>query len=104
MGVRDSVLLTGCVGNKEAVMWYLPGQGVGEWKNGPMWVVEGTEGALEKRFTLHDGEVDYGKFQPGDPPPFYDLHAPKYDRPMTDKETRLERSRLVLMLPYIVCV
>ena len=93
IGLRDSKLVKGCVGNIVAVMYYLPGQGVGEWQNGPKWVPEGTNGAVEKVCTLKDGDIDHGQFQPDDPPPFYELDAQRYDRPMTDTEKREERDR-----------
>ena len=93
IGLRDSKLVKGCVGNIAAVMYYLPGEGVGEWQNGPRWVPEGTDGAVTKVFTLKDGDVDHGRFQPDDPPPFYDLKAQRYDRPMTQREKREERAR-----------
>ena len=93
VGLRDSKLLPGCVGPHEALMWYLPGQGSGEWRGGPKWVIEGTVGAICKDFTLSVGDVDYARFQPDDPPPFYDLKAQRYDRDMTATEKQLERDR-----------
>ena len=68
-------------------MWYLPGH------DGPKWVCEGTTGSISREFTLKTGDVDYGRFQMNDPPPFYDLGAEKNDRPMTAREKSVEKQR-----------
>ena len=43
--------------------------------------------------TLKVGDVDYGRFKDDDPPPFYDLGAQRYDRPMNAAEKLAERQR-----------
>ena len=74
-------------------MWFLPRQGTGEWQGGPKWVTEGTAGAQAVDITLKVGDVDHGLFQRDDPPPFYDLQARRFDRPMTAREITSERKR-----------
>ena len=91
-GLRDSTMLEGCIGPHAAIVWFLPG-GHGEESK---WVSEGTAGAVAKVCTLTVGDVDYGKFQDDDAPPFYDLNAEKNDRPMTVKEKRKEVSRFII--------
>ena len=93
LGLRDSKLIPGCVGVFNAVMWYIPNRGVAEWEGGPKWVKEGTAGAVSKYCTLKVGDIDYAVFQPDDPPPFYELKAQRYDRPMTVSEKRAELAR-----------
>ena len=68
-GLRDSKIIEGCIGANPALMWYLPGQGTGEWRGGPKWVSEGTAGAVELDCKLKLGDIDYGFFQDDDPPP-----------------------------------
>lgn len=90
LGLRDSKIIDGCVGNHEATMWYIPGLGK---DGGPKWVSEGTPGSIAREFTLKVGDTDYGQFQMDDPPPFYDLDAEKSDRPMTVTEKAAELKR-----------
>ena len=92
-GLRDSKLVSGCIGPQPATMWFLPGKGVGEWADGPKWVSEGTPGAVSRECRLKVGDVDHGRFQPDDPPPFYELNAPRLDREMTREEKVVERSK-----------
>ena len=92
-GLRDSTLVDGCVGPNAATLWCIPGKGSGEWRDGPKWLQEEVPGAVLKTFTLAVGDVDYGRFCADDPPPFYDLKAQRYDRPMTATEKNAERSR-----------
>ena len=58
-----------------------------------MWVPEGIAGAQTVDITLKVGDIDHGLFQPDDPPPFYDLQARRFDRPMTAREIASERTR-----------
>ena len=94
-GLRDSKIIEGCIGDHPALMWYLPGQGTGEWRGGPKWVPEGTKRAVARDCKLKVGEIDYGRFKDDDPPPFYELNAQRYDRPMTRAEIIVERQRFV---------
>lgn len=89
VGLRDSKLIDGCVGTNDAIMWYLPGHEHGDCT----WVTEGTTGAIAHNFTLKTGDIDYGRFQIDDPPPFYELSAEKHDRAMTHKEKAVELAR-----------
>lgn len=93
IGVRDSEIIDGCIGKMPAVLWYLPGEGTGEWEDGPKWVPVGTKNAVCKVFTLKVGDIDHRVFQENDPPPFYDLDAPRRDRPMTRAEKTAEQQR-----------
>ena len=77
-------------------MWYLPGKGTGEWRGGPKWVPEGTDGAVQLDMKLKVEDIDYGRFKDDDPPPFYDLNAQRVDRPMTASEITVERERFVV--------
>ena len=52
-----------------------------------------TAGSVVKDCTLKVGDFDYAVFQPNDPPPFYELKAQRYDRPMTVSEKRSELVR-----------
>ena len=109
LGLRDSKLVDGCVGPNPAMMWYLPCESVDE---GVKWVSKGTEGAVGHDCTLKTGDVDYGRFQKDDPPPFYDLDAQKYDRVMTAAEKAVEMGRSVhiarpihfTIIIYVVCM
>ena len=91
-GLRDSTMLEGCIGSHAAIMWFLTGRR----GRGPTWVSEGTPDAVAKVCTLTVGDVDYAKFQDDDPPPFYDLNAEKYDRPMTVEEKTQEVNRCII--------
>ena len=100
-GLRDSTIVEGCVGNNSAILWYLPGRGTGEWEGGPKWLENEKAGAVMRVCTLKVGDVDYGKFRDDDPPPFYDLGAQRYDRPMTALEKIAERARYLYII-YIL--
>ena len=95
-GLRDSTIVEGCVGNKTAILWYLPGRGTGEWEGGPKWLANEQSGAVMKVCTLKVGDVDFSKFRDDDPPPFYDIEAQRYDRPMSERKKISERIRYLL--------
>ena len=97
-GLRDSRLVEGCVGPNSAVLWYFDGKGTGEWEGGPEWLEEEKPGASMRVCTLKVGDVDYGRFKDGDPPPFYDLGAQRYDRPMNAAEKFAERQRYLTFI------
>jgi len=76
-----------------AKMYYMHRKGRGEWKNGPKWVKSRCSGARERDMSLKPGdEINY-VFGPNDPPPWYDLDAPRFSRPRTDKENVQETNR-----------
>ena len=102
-GLRDSVLVEGCIGPNVAIMWYLPGQGTGEWEGGPRWVLEGTAGSVAFDCSLKVGDIDTGKFRDTDPPPFYDLQAQRFDRDMTAIEVIAERARSNPVIATTTC-
>ena len=74
-------------------MYYVPRKGRGQWKNGPKWVKERCAGAREKDMSLKPGQEISGVFGPNDPPPWYDLDAPRYPRARTDEENLKETNR-----------
>ena len=78
--VRDSVIISGCIGDRPAKMY----------KKGGVWVSRGTRGAIEVDCRLKDGDTDVGIFPVGCPPPFYDLNACRKTRPMTAAEKQVE--------------
>ena len=95
-GLRDSVMIEGCIGDESSCLWYIPNAGTGEWAGGPLWLRTEKPGAKKMDCRLHVGDTDHGRFQPDDPPPFYQLDAPRYDRDMTNTEKRVERERRVV--------
>ena len=72
---------------------YTPRKGRGEWKNGPKWVKSRCPGARERDMSLKPGDEISYVFGPNDPPPWYDLDAPRFARPRTDKENVQETNR-----------
>ena len=80
--LRKSTVLTGSLGHFHvpAKMFYIPKQGKGQWQDGPKWVSKPCKGARELDLSLKPDDVIHNVFQHNDPPPWYDLKAPRYDR------------------------
>ena len=74
-------------------MYYIPKKGRGEWKNGPKWVKSRCRGARERDMSLKPGQAISNVFGPNDPPPWYNLDAPRFDRARTDEENTQETNR-----------
>ena len=74
-------------------MYYIPKKGRGEWKNGPKWVKSRCPGARERDMSLKPGQDISNVFRPNDPPPWYNLDAPRFDRARTDEENVQETNR-----------
>lgn len=93
--LRKSTVVADSLGNFDvpAKMFYIPDKGSGQWKNGPKWVGRRCRGARELDLSLKTGDVIHNVFQPDDPPPWYDLKAPRYARPRTSAETAKETAR-----------
>ena len=93
--LRDSIVLDGSLGdfNTPAKMFYVPRKGSGEWLNGPKWVHRRCRGVRAKDMSLKPGHVIHNVFGPNDPPPWYDLNAPRFPRPRTDEENVKETNR-----------
>ena len=93
--LRDSSVLEGCLGNYDlpATMYYIPRKGRGDWKGGPKWVDGPCAGAKKKDMSLKTGQKITNVFGPNDPPPWYDLNAPRYARVRTDAENDKETRR-----------
>ena len=90
---RDSTVLPDSVGDSTAKMYFIPGQGSGEWIDGPKWVDGPCPGAVEKDMLLKSGDKISHVFGPDDPPPWYELDAPRFSRPRTDAEVVVETKR-----------
>ena len=90
--LRESTVLPDSLGDSKPKMYYIPGKGRGEWQDGPKWVDGPCPGAVEKDMSLRTGRKISHVFGPYDPPPWYDLKAPRFSRPRTaveiDKETQ----------------
>ena len=86
-------MIDGCIGDEESFLWYVPQAGTGEWSGGHLWLKAEQPGAQKMNCRLNVGDTDHGCFQPDDPPPFYELDAPRHDREMTNAEKRVERAR-----------
>ena len=93
--LRKSTVLTDSLGNFHvpAKMFYIPKKGSGQWKDGPKWVGRRCRGAKELDLSLKPDDVIHNVFQPDDPPPWYDLKAPRYARPRTPAEIAKETAR-----------
>ena len=93
--LRDSTVLAGTLGNYNvpAKMYYIPKKGTGDWKNGPKWVTKPGRHTKEMDMSLKEGQTVSAVFGPNDPPPWYDLDAPRYARPRTAKEIEKETCR-----------
>ena len=91
--LRDSTVLPDSLGNSDAKMYFIPGKGRDQWKNGPKWVADPCPGAVEKNMSLKTGDKISHVFGPDDPPPWYDLDAPRFSRPRTDAENAKETKR-----------
>ena len=93
--LRNSSVLEDSLGNFKfpAKMFYIPKKGSGQWKNGPKWVDRRCRGAKEIDLSLKRNEVIYNVFQPNDPPPWYDLNAPRFARKRTPAEIAKETAR-----------
>ena len=76
-----------------AKMYYVPRKGCGDWENGPKWVKSRCPGAREKDMSLKPGQEISSVFGPNDPPPWYDLDAPRFSRVRTDAENLNETNR-----------
>ena len=74
-------------------MYYIPRKGRGEWRGGPKWVDGPCAGARKKNMSLKIGQKINNVFGPNDPPPWYDLNAPRYARARTDAENIQETKR-----------
>ena len=93
--LRNSSVLEDSLGSFKfpAKMFYIPKKGSGQWKNGPKWVDMHCRGAKEKDLSLKPNDVIYNVFQPNDPPPWYDLNAPRFARKRTPAEIEKETAR-----------
>ena len=93
--LRTSTVLTDSLGKftSPAKMFYVPRKGCGQWKNGPKWVDRRCRGAKELDLSLKPNDVIHNVFQPDDPPPWYDLSAPRFPRQRTPAEKVKETSR-----------
>ena len=76
-----------------AKMYYIPRKGRGDWKNGPKWVKSRCPGARERDMSLKPGDEISYVFGHNDPPPWYNLDAPRFDRARTDEENVQETNR-----------
>ena len=74
-------------------MYYIPGKGTGQWKNGPKWVDKPCAGSREKNMALKPGQRISNIFGPDDPPPWYDLNAQRFPRARNADEIRQETNR-----------
>ena len=65
--LRDSIVLDDSLGEFDvpATMLYVPGEGRGEWLNGPKWVNKRGRRVLEKDMSLKLGQVIRNVFAPG---------------------------------------
>ena len=90
---RDSTVLPDSLGDADVKMYFIPGKGRGQWKDGPKWVDGPCPGAVEKDMSLKTGDKISHVFGPDDPPPWYALDAPRYARPRTNAEIAKETKR-----------
>ena len=91
--LRESTVLPDSLGDSKPKMYFIPGKGCGEWKDGPKWVDSPCRGAVEKDMSLKTGDKISHVFGPYDPPPWYDLKAPRFARPRTAAEIEKETKR-----------
>lgn len=93
--LRESIVLPGTLGefSVPATMLYVPRKGRGQWKRGPKWVAKRCAGVREKDMSLKEGQTISNIFNPEDPPPWYDLNAPRFPRNRTNDEVKKETSR-----------
>ena len=91
--LRESTVLRDSLGDSKPKMYFIPGAGRGEWQDGPKWVDGPCPGAVEKDMSLKTGDKISHVFGPYDPPPWYDLKAPRFARPRTAEEIEKETKR-----------
>ena len=91
--LRDSTVLPDSLGDSDAKMYFIPGKGCDQWKDGLKWVADPCPGAVEKNMSLKTGDKISHVFGPDDPPPWYDLDAPRFSRPRTDAENAKETKK-----------
>ena len=91
--LRESTVLPDSLGDSKPKMYFIPGKGRGEWKDGPKWVDGPCRGAVEKDMSYTSGDKISHVFGENDPPPWYDLNAPRFARPRTAEEIEKETRR-----------
>ena len=78
-----------------AKMYFMPKKGRAEWANGPKWIKSRVPGARERDMALKTGDEISYVFAANDPPPWYQLDAPRFARARTEKEILQETNRRI---------